>query len=114
MRAAHAVAEGRAGEHGLLGQEGVEAQALRHQHDRREAAVRERAERRVPERDRRDLLLDDRADRERQQARAAQRDAAPAGLVAREARAVDEQRPHALAGEQMRRDRARRARRRPR
>ena len=41
---------------------------------------------------------------------AAQRDAAAARLVAGEARAVDEQRPHALAGEQMRGQRARRAR----
>ena len=101
----------RAGERRLLGEEGVEALALRHQHDRRESAVLERAEIGVAEGDRRDLPLDHRPDRERQQARAAQRDAAAAGLVAGEARAVDEQRPHALAGEQVRGQRARRARR---
>ena len=96
----------RAGERGLLGQEGVEALALGHQHDRREAAVRERAEIGVAEADRRDLALDHRPDREGQQARAAQRDAAAARLVAGEARAVDEQRPHAARGEQVRGHRA--------
>ena len=64
----HAVAEVGAGERGLLGQERVEALALRHQDDGREAAVLERAERGVAEGDRRDLPLDHRADREGQQA----------------------------------------------
>ena len=111
---AHPVAEGGAGEHRLLGQEGIQAEALRHQDDGRKTAVLEGSEARMPERDRGDLPFHHRPDRERQQAGAAQRDAAAAGLVARKARAVDQQRPHALAGEQMRRDRARRARRRPR
>ena len=103
-----AVAERRAGERRLLGEEGVEPLALRHQHDRREPAVLERSEIAVAEGDRRHALLHDRPDRERQQPGPAQRDAAAAGLVAGEARAVDEQRAHALAGEQMRGQRARR------
>ena len=108
---ARAVAEVRAGERGLLGQERVEALALGHQHDRGETAVRERAEIGVAEADRRDLPFDHGADGEGQEARTAQRDAAAAGLVTRKARAVDEQRPHAPGGEQMRGHRARRARR---
>ena len=55
VRTRDPVAEVAPGQRGLLGQEGVEAQALGHQHDRRAAAVLERAEVGMAEADRRDL-----------------------------------------------------------
>ena len=84
---------------GALEQEVVEPFALRHVRERRLRATGEVRAEVEPALDAVDHLLDDGLDRERQEARSAQRDAAAARLVAREARLVEQKHARARARE---------------
>ncbi len=75
---------------GLLDQERVETATLGHDHERLHSATHEPATKPEPELEDVHLLLDDRRDREREQAKGAVGQAATTGLVPRKARLVHE------------------------
>jgi hypothetical protein len=93
----------------LLEEEVVEPAPLGHEGDRRLRRPPNAVPVAEPERDAVDHVLDHRLDREGQQARGPDGDAAPAGLVAREGRLVDEEHPLPRPGQAVRGGRAGRA-----
>lgn len=93
------------GGNGLLHEERVKPDALRHEDQGRPATALEAARVTQPHDEPVDLLLDDRRGREGKRAHGARRESAAAGLVARKARAICEKHRSSRAGQVVSRQR---------